>query len=107
MAEILDLTSAVSELVHDGDCVALEGFTHLIPFAAAHEIIRQGRRDLTLARFERTGGTFAPFNPRTDYQEQIHASRVWKASAERAPSAALPQRLNRVAETPQRDQSPP
>ena len=50
MAEILDLTSAVSELVHDGDCVALEGFTHLIPFAAAHEIIRQGRRDLTLAR---------------------------------------------------------
>jgi glutaconate CoA-transferase subunit A len=50
MAEILDLTSAVAELVHDGDCVALEGFTHLIPFAAAHEIIRQGRRDLTLAR---------------------------------------------------------
>jgi glutaconate CoA-transferase, subunit A len=50
MAEILDLPSAVSELVHDGDCVALEGFTHLIPFAAAHEIIRQGRRDLTLAR---------------------------------------------------------
>ena len=35
MAEILDLSSAVSELVHDGDCVALEGFTHLIPFAAA------------------------------------------------------------------------
>jgi glutaconate CoA-transferase subunit A len=50
MAEILDLTSAVAELVHDGDCVALEGFTHLIPFAAAHEIIRQGRKDLTLAR---------------------------------------------------------
>jgi glutaconate CoA-transferase, subunit A len=50
MAEILDLASAVAELVHDGDCVALEGFTHLIPFAAAHEIIRQGRHDLTLAR---------------------------------------------------------
>src|SRR6202163_1716914 len=50
MAEILDLTSAVSELVHDGNCVALEGFTHLIPFAAAHEVIRQGRRDLTLVR---------------------------------------------------------
>lgn len=50
MAEILDLTSAVERLVHDGDCVALEGFTHLIPFAAAHEIIRQGRRDLTLVR---------------------------------------------------------
>ena len=35
---------------HDGDTVALEGFTHLIPFAAGHEIIRQGRRDLTLVR---------------------------------------------------------
>ena len=37
-------------LVHDGDLVALEGFTHLIPFAPGHEIIRQGRRRLTLAR---------------------------------------------------------
>jgi glutaconate CoA-transferase, subunit A len=50
MGEILDLKSAVQNLVHDGDCVALEGFTHLIPFAAGHEIIRQGRRELTLAR---------------------------------------------------------
>jgi glutaconate CoA-transferase subunit A len=50
MAEIVPLRQAVSELVHDGDTVALEGFTHLIPFAAGHEIIRQGRRDLTLAR---------------------------------------------------------
>jgi glutaconate CoA-transferase, subunit A len=50
MAEILDLESAVQRLVHDGDCVALEGFTHLIPFAAGHEIIRQGRQELTLAR---------------------------------------------------------
>ena len=41
---------AVAELVHDGDTVALEGFTHLIPFAAGHEIIRQRRRDLTLVR---------------------------------------------------------
>jgi glutaconate CoA-transferase, subunit A len=44
------LADAVSELVSDGDCVALEGFTHLIPFAAGHEVIRQGRRDLTLVR---------------------------------------------------------
>jgi len=50
MAEILSLREAVAELVHDGDCVALEGFTHLIPFAAGHEIILQGRRDLTLVR---------------------------------------------------------
>jgi glutaconate CoA-transferase subunit A len=49
-AKIVSLTEAVAELVHDGDTVALEGFTHLIPFAAGHEIIRQGRRDLTLAR---------------------------------------------------------
>ncbi len=47
---LLPLADAVSELVSDGDCVALEGFTHLIPFAAAHELIRQGRRDLTLVR---------------------------------------------------------
>ncbi|MHB1986436.1 MAG: CoA transferase subunit A [Acidimicrobiales bacterium] len=50
MASFMTLADAVSELVHDGDCVALEGFTHLIPFAAAHEIIRQGRRDLTVVR---------------------------------------------------------
>jgi len=46
----LSLPDAVAEYVRDGDQVALEGFTHLIPFAAGHEIIRQGRRDLTLIR---------------------------------------------------------
>lgn len=50
MAEIVDLREAVAELVGDGDTVALEGFTHLIPHAAGHELIRQGRRDLTLVR---------------------------------------------------------
>jgi glutaconate CoA-transferase subunit A len=50
MAEIVPLADAVRELVHDGDVVALEGFTHLIPHAAGHELIRQGRRDLTLVR---------------------------------------------------------
>ena len=50
MAEVVDLREAVAHLVHDGDAVALEGFTHLIPTAAAHEIIRQGRKDLTLIR---------------------------------------------------------
>ncbi len=44
------LSDAVAELVHDGDTVALEGFTHLIPFAAGQESIRQGRRDLTRVR---------------------------------------------------------
>lgn len=44
------LDEAVGRLVHDGDTVALEGFTHLIPVAAGHEIIRQGLRDLTLVR---------------------------------------------------------
>ncbi|HLJ48537.1 MAG TPA: CoA-transferase [Bryobacteraceae bacterium] len=44
------LADAIADLVHDGDTVALEGFTHLIPFAAGHELIRQGRRDLTLIR---------------------------------------------------------
>jgi glutaconate CoA-transferase subunit A len=50
MAEIVALAEAVSELVGDDDTVALEGFTHLIPHAAGHELIRQGRRDLTLVR---------------------------------------------------------
>jgi glutaconate CoA-transferase subunit A len=50
VAELVGLEEAVAELVHDGDSVALEGFTHLIPFAAGHEIVRQGRRDLTLIR---------------------------------------------------------
>jgi glutaconate CoA-transferase subunit A len=44
------MRDAVAELVRDGDTVAIEGFTHLISFAAGHEIIRQGRRDLTLCR---------------------------------------------------------
>jgi glutaconate CoA-transferase subunit A len=50
MAIICGLTSAIRDTVHDGDAVALEGFTHLIPFAAGHEIIRQARRELTLIR---------------------------------------------------------
>jgi glutaconate CoA-transferase subunit A len=50
MGEIVSLSDAVADLVHDGDTVALEGFTHLIPVAAGQEIIRQGRRDLTLVR---------------------------------------------------------
>ena len=50
MARIVSLSDGVRELVQDGDVVALEGFTHLIPFAAGQEIIRQGRRDLTLVR---------------------------------------------------------
>jgi len=50
MAELTTLPDAVASLVHDGDAVALEGFTHLIPFAAGHEVIRQRRRDLTLIR---------------------------------------------------------
>ena len=44
------LSEAIDALVHDGDAVALEGFTHLIPFAAGHEVLRQGRRDLELIR---------------------------------------------------------
>jgi glutaconate CoA-transferase subunit A len=50
VAEIVSLREGVAELVNDGDSVALEGFTHLIPFAAGHEIIRQRRRGLELIR---------------------------------------------------------
>jgi glutaconate CoA-transferase, subunit A len=47
---LLPLNEAIATHVHDGDSVALEGFTHLIPFAAGHEIIRQQRRNLHLIR---------------------------------------------------------
>ena len=50
MAEFLSLHDAVARHVRRSERIALEGFTHLIPFAAAHEIIRQGVRDLTLIR---------------------------------------------------------
>jgi glutaconate CoA-transferase, subunit A len=50
MTKLLPLSEAISRYVHDGDCVYAAGFTHLIPFAAGHEIIRQGRKDLILAR---------------------------------------------------------
>ena len=49
-SKVASMADAVRDLVRDGDTVAIEGFTHLISFAAGHEIIRQGRRDLTLAR---------------------------------------------------------
>ncbi|MDE2491905.1 MAG: CoA transferase subunit A [Elusimicrobia bacterium] len=49
-SKVLSMKEAVAEHVHDGDTVVIEGFTHLISFAAGHEIIRQGRRNLTLAR---------------------------------------------------------
>jgi glutaconate CoA-transferase subunit A len=48
--QIQPLSDAVASLVHDGNFVALEGFTHLIPFAAGHELLRQGRTDLTVVR---------------------------------------------------------
>lgn len=49
-ARHLSIREAVAEFIHDGDTVAMEGFTHLIPHAAAQEVIRQGRRNLTLVR---------------------------------------------------------
>ncbi|MBI3174742.1 MAG: CoA transferase subunit A [Chloroflexi bacterium] len=50
MSKLVTLQEVISEYVHDGDVVYAAGFTHLIPFAAGHEIIRQKKRDLTLAR---------------------------------------------------------
>src|SRR5215218_3810865 len=50
MPVVGSLSEAVAAIVRDGETVALEGFTHLIPHAAGHELIRQGRRDLTLIR---------------------------------------------------------
>ena len=50
MSKVVSLAEAISKYVQDGDIVYAAGFTHLIPFAAGHEIIRQGKKDLTLAR---------------------------------------------------------
>ena len=50
MSKLIALSEAIAKFVSDGDTVYAAGFTHLIPFAAGHEIIRQGKKDLTLAR---------------------------------------------------------
>ena len=50
LATFQTLAQAIADNVHDGDSIAMEGFTHLIPYAAGHEIIRQGCRDLTVIR---------------------------------------------------------
>lgn len=49
-SKVVSLKEAIAANVHDGDTVVIEGFTHLICFAAGHEIIRQGRKDLTICR---------------------------------------------------------
>src|SRR5437867_11469215 len=49
-SKVMSMRDAIARFVHDGDTVVIEGFTHLICFAAGHELIRQGRRDLTLCR---------------------------------------------------------
>ncbi|HJS19147.1 MAG TPA: CoA-transferase [Anaerolineales bacterium] len=50
MSKLFSLSEAIARVVNDGDTVYAAGFTHLIPFAAGHEIIRQGRKNLVLAR---------------------------------------------------------
>src|SRR6266581_4822819 len=50
MSKVMTMKEAVARFVRDGDLVVMEGFTHLIPFAAGHEIIRQRKKNLTLAR---------------------------------------------------------
>jgi glutaconate CoA-transferase subunit A len=50
MTKLVPLSEAIANYVYDGDTIYAAGFTHLIPFAAGHEMIRQGKKDLTLAR---------------------------------------------------------
>jgi glutaconate CoA-transferase subunit A len=66
MALILDLRAAIREFVHDGEIVALEGFTHLIPSAASHEVIRQRRRFLS---FSRRGNNVLSTNTINQYED--------------------------------------
>ena len=62
MTEIVSLREAVAGLVHDGECVAMEGFTHLIPSAAGHEVIRQCRNAYV------AGAANLPFSVLRGYQ---------------------------------------
>src|SRR5438046_6641615 len=64
------MRDAVADLVRDGDTVAIEGFTHLICFAAGHEIIRQRKRDLTLARM----------TPDVIYDQMVAGGEIGRAS---------------------------
>src|SRR5512146_2385301 len=50
MSKLISLQEAIRQYVNDGESVYAAGFTHLIPFAAGHEIIRQGKKNLVLAR---------------------------------------------------------
>ena len=71
------MRDAIATHVHDGDTVLIEGFTHLICFAAGHEIIRQGRRNLTLCRL----------TPDLIYDlEPVRFTRSEEQSRERAPA---------------------
>jgi acyl CoA:acetate/3-ketoacid CoA transferase alpha subunit len=75
-SKVTTMRDAVAELVRDGDTVVIEGFTHLICFAAGHEIIRQRRRDLTLCRL----------TPDLVYDQMIAAG----CARKRAPAACTP-----------------
>jgi acyl CoA:acetate/3-ketoacid CoA transferase alpha subunit len=83
---------AIRQFVHNGDVVVIEGFTHLICFAAAHEIIRQQRRDLTVCRL----------TPDLIYDQLIGAGCVrrlvfsWAGKLERARSMLCVELLNKV-----------
>ena len=85
MAEIVTLAEAVSEFVRDGQTVALEGFTHLIPFAAGHELLRQGRTELELIRAVRG----------PNYDDAAHYLRQFMAQLRHKlePDPARPQHL--------------
>ena len=48
MTKLTSLSDAIEKYVNDGDTIYAAGFTHLIPFAAGHEVIRQGKKNLTL-----------------------------------------------------------
>jgi len=86
------LREAVVALVRDGDAVALEGSTHLIPFAACHEVLRQGRNDLGLIRmtpdmiFDQMIGAGAARR----LVDQVREATGWPLRAADAPAATEP-----------------
>ena len=93
MAKLLPLSAGIEEVVRDGDKVAFEGFTHLIPYAAGHEAIRQRRKDLTLVRMT-PGPDLRPVDRHGRGQEDGF---LLGRQSRRRLAASLPRRLRAAA----------
>ena len=101
--KVASMRDAIADLVRDGDTVAIEGFTHLIGFSAGHEIIRQRKRDLTLARMTPDLDLRPDDRRRRRPQADLLAGSATRASGASTPSAAASSRPRSAATDAARD----